>query len=108
MTAHMVPVRVSNEDGGEWRQPCRICSHRFVVRLREIRSRSSIDSDELTPILGDHKVVIREFETGQCVDATGNNLGNAPRRERVARSGFLGKRRCQYDWVVKICVATAA
>src|SRR5262249_29499949 len=43
MTAHMIPVCVSDEDGCKGWQPGRICPHGFVGRLCEIRTRSSID-----------------------------------------------------------------
>src|SRR5262245_1767667 len=40
MTAHMIPVGVRDEEGGERGQPGRRGSQRFVGRLREIRTRS--------------------------------------------------------------------
>src|SRR5215471_15992104 len=107
MTANMVPVGVSNEHGCQRRQSRRIGLQRFVCTFGKVRSRARVNADELMPVLGNYEVVFRKFEAGQGVDATGNDLDNAPRCKRMTRDSILGKRRCQRDWVIEIGIAAA-
>src|SRR6516165_10311350 len=107
MTADMVPVGVSNEHGCQRRQPWRKGLQRFVCSSCEIRSRPRVNADELMPVLGNNEVVFREFEAGQRVDASGNDLGNTPRRKRMAGGSVLRKRRCQCDRLIEVGIAAA-
>src|SRR6516165_12012107 len=107
MAADMVPVGVSNEHGCQRRQSWRKGLQRFVCTLCEVRSRPRVNADELMPVLGNNEVVFREFEAGQRVDATGNDLGNTPRRKRMTGGSVLRKRRCQCDRVIEVGVAAA-
>src|SRR5215468_12302105 len=100
MTTDMVPVGVSNEHSCQRRQSWRKCLQRFVCTSCEVRSRARVNTDELTPVLGNNEVVFREFEAGQRIDATGNDLSNTPRRKRMTRVSVFGKRGCQCDLVV--------
>jgi hypothetical protein len=62
---------------------------------------------ELMPVLGNNEVIFREFEAGQRVHATGNDLGNAPRRKRMTGGFVLRKRRCQCDGMIEIRIAAS-
>ena len=107
MTADMVPVCVSNEHCCQWRQSRCIRLQRFVCTFCEIRARARVNADEFVPVLGNHKIIFRKFEAGQRVDATGNDLGNAPRRKRMTGGSVFGKRRCQCDRTIEIGIAAA-
>src|SRR5262249_38142629 len=72
MSADMVPMGVGNEHGCQWRKSGRKGLQRFVRAFCGIRARARVNADELMPVLGDHKVVLREFEAGQRVDTTRN------------------------------------
>src|SRR5262249_61024789 len=102
MTANMVPVCVSDEHGCERRQSRRIVLQCFVCTFCKIRARASVDADEFVPVAGNNEVVFREFEAGQRVDATGNDLGNSSRRKRMTCSSRFGKRGCKGDRVIEI------
>src|SRR5262245_19024066 len=107
MIAAMIPVSGSNEHGCQRRQPRRKGQQRFVCAFCEIRARARVDTNEWTPILGNDEVVFSEFEAGQRVDTTGNDLGNAPRRERMTGSSVFRKRRCQCDRVIEVRITAA-
>src|SRR5215471_11964208 len=107
MTADMVPVGVSNQHGCQWRQSWRKGLQRFVCTFCEVRSCARVNTDELMPVLRNHKVVFREFEAGQSIDTTGNDLSNAPRRKRMTGGSVLRKRRCQCDRVIEVGIAAA-
>src|SRR5215467_7177131 len=107
MTAHMVPVCVSNEQRCQRRQAGRKGLQRFVRTFCEIRPRARVNADELMPILGNNEVVFREFEARQRVDAAGKDLGNAPRCKRMTGGFVLRKRRCQGDRVIEVGIAAA-
>src|SRR5215813_14019450 len=91
MTPDMIPVGVGNEHGCQWRQSRRKGLQRFVCAFCEVRARARVNADELISVLGDHKVIFREFEAGQRVDATGNDLCNAPGGKRMTRRALFGK-----------------
>src|SRR5215472_17458411 len=59
------------------------------------------------PVLGNNEVVFREFEAGQRVDATRNDLDNAPRRKRMTGCSVFRKRRCQCTRVIEVGIAAA-
>src|SRR2546430_1908330 len=63
VAAHVVPVRVCNEDGCQFRKAGRVSSQCLVRNLGGIRSCTGVDADQLPPIVGNHKVVFRELET---------------------------------------------
>ena len=105
MTADMVPVGVSNEYGCHRRQSWRKGLQRFVCTFCEVRSRTRINADELLPVLGNNEIVLREFKTGEGVDATRNDFGNAPWCKRMAGGSLLRKWRCQGDWVIEVGIA---
>src|SRR6266536_4129718 len=107
MTADVVPVRVSDEDCCEWRQSRRISLQGLVCGLREIRSRTRVNADELMAVLGNHEVVFREFEAGQRVDATGHDLDDATRCKRMTRHSVFGERCCQCDGMIEIGIPAA-
>src|SRR5215472_10272728 len=107
MTTDMVPVGVSNEHSCQRRQSWRKCLQRFVCTSCEVRSRARVNTDELTPVLGNNEVVFREFEAGQRIDASGNDLGDAPRRKRMTGGFVLRKWRCQCDCVIEVGIAAA-
>src|SRR5215467_10535206 len=79
MTADMVPVCVSNEHSCQRRQSRRKGLQRFVCAFCEVRACARVNANELISVLGDHKIIFREFEAGQRVDTIGNDLCNAPR-----------------------------
>ena len=62
---------------------------------------------ELMPVLGNNEVIFREFEAGKRVHATGNDLGNAPRRKRMTGGFVLRKRSRQCYRVIEIGIAAA-
>src|SRR5215467_5189391 len=78
MTADMVPVCVSNEHGRQRRQSRHIGLQRVVGAFCEIRTRARVNANKLMPILGNNKVIFREFEASERVDATGVALRFAP------------------------------
>src|SRR5262249_54285735 len=105
MTPDMVPVGVGNEHSCQRRQSGRKGLQRFVCAFCEVRACARVNADELISVLGDHKVIFREFEAGQRVDATGNDLCNAPRGKRVTRGSVFGKWCCQCDRVIEVGIA---
>src|SRR5215831_16830962 len=107
MTADMVPVGVSNEHGRQGRQSRRIGLQHVVCAFCEIRARARVNADELMPILGNDKVVFREFEARERVDTAGNDFGNAPRRKSMTGGFVLGKRRRQRDRMIEARIAAA-
>src|SRR5262249_9807252 len=62
---------------------------------------------ELISVLGDDKVIFREFEAGQHVDTTGNDFCNAPRGKRMTRGSLFGKWCCQCDRVIEVRITAA-
>src|SRR5262249_28418001 len=107
MTSDMVPMSVSDEHGCQWRQSWCKGMQGLVCTFGEIGSRTRVNADQLTPVLRDDEVVLREFEAGQRINASGNALRYAPRRERMTVGFVLRKRRCQCDRVIEIGIATA-
>src|SRR5215471_10124806 len=107
MTTDMVPVCVSNEHGRQGRQSRRIGLQHVVCAFCEIRARARVNADELMPILGNNKVVFREFEARERVDTAGNDFGNAPRRKSMTGGFVLGKRRRQRDRMIEARIAAA-
>src|SRR5262245_42817422 len=107
MTTDMVPVGVSNQHGCQRRQSWRKSLHRLVCAFGEVRSRARVNADELMPVLGNYEVVFREFEAGQCVDATGNDLANPPWRKCMTGCFAFRKGSCQCDRVIEIGISAA-
>src|SRR5262249_17161514 len=107
MTADMVPVSVGKEHSCQRRQSRRKGLQRFVCAFCEVRACARVNADELISVLGDHKVRFREFEAGQHVDTTGNNLCNAPWGKRMTRGSVFGKWCCQCDRVIEVRIAAA-
>src|SRR4030095_2785167 len=107
MTAYVVPVGVGNEHSCQRRHSRRKGLQRFVCAFCEVRACARINANELISVLGDHKIVFREFEAGQRVDTTGNDLCNAPRGERMTRRSLFGKWCCQCDRVIEVGIAAA-
>src|SRR5262249_35571686 len=107
MTPDMIPVCVCNEHGCQWRQSRRKGLQRFVCAFCEVRACARVNADELTSVLGNHKVIFREFEAGQRVDTTGNDFCNAPRGKRMTRGSVFGKWCCQCDRVIEVGIAAA-
>src|SRR5262249_38510629 len=73
--------------------------------LCKVRARARVNADELSSVFGDHKVILREFEAGQPVDATGNDLCNASGGKRMTRRALFGKWCCQCDRVIEVGIA---
>src|SRR5271167_4218125 len=86
VAANMIPVRVRNEDGGQFWKHGRVRSQRLVRDLGGIRSCTGINTDQLSSIIGNHEIVFRELETRECIYAARQDLGDAPRRKRMPRS----------------------
>src|SRR5215831_16004057 len=102
MTADMVPVGVGDEHSCQRRQSRCKGLQRFVCPFCEVRACARVNTNELTSVLGDHKVILRKFEAGKPVHTTGNDLCNAPRGKRMTRRGLFGKWRCQCDRVIEV------
>src|SRR5262249_5263648 len=62
---------------------------------------------ELMPVLGNHEVVFGEFEAGQRVYTTGDDLLYATRCECMSRDSIYGKRCRQDDRMVEVRIAAA-
>src|SRR6516162_8469218 len=106
MTAHVIPVGVSNKHGCERRQSWRKGLQCFVCTLCKVWSGARVNANELMPVLGNNEVVFREFEAGQRIDATGYDLGDTPGRKSVT-GGFVLRKRCgQSDRVIEIGIPT--
>src|SRR5262245_25020705 len=108
MTADMVPVGMSNEHSRQWRQSRRVSSQRFICTFCEIGASAGVNRDQLMPVPRNHEVVFREFEAGERVDATGNDLGDAPRGKGMTGGSVFGKRCRQRDRVIEVGIAAAA
>src|SRR5262245_56495590 len=107
ITADMVPVGMGDEHSCQRWQSRRKGLQRFVCAFCGVRMRARVNADQLFPVLGDDKVVFREFEAGQRVDTTGNDLRDAPRGKRMTRGSLFGKRCCQCDRVIEVAIAAA-
>src|SRR6266542_5222941 len=107
VTAHMVPVCVSNEHGRQRRQSWRKGLQCLICTFCEVRAGARVNADEVVSVLRNNEVVFREFEAGQRVNSTGNHLGNPPWRKRMTRGFVLRKWRCQRDRVIEIGIAAA-
>src|SRR5215813_12957210 len=107
MTTDMIPVRVGNEDGGQRRQPKGVRAKGFVRAFSEVRPCARINADQFTAIFRHHKVVFGELETGERIDAAGDDFRDTPWKKSVSRDRFLRKRCSERDWVVKVCIAAA-
>src|SRR6266446_9912048 len=81
VTPNVVPVGVCNEDGRQFWQPGRMGSQCFVGGLGRVRPRTGVDANQLSPVVGDNKIVFCEFETGERVYPARHDLGDAPRRK---------------------------
>src|SRR5713101_1705568 len=86
VAANVVPVGVRDEDGCQFRKAGRVRSQRLVCNLGGIRSRTGIDTDQLSSIVGNHEMVFREFETRERIYAARHDLGDAPGGKGMPRS----------------------
>jgi hypothetical protein len=107
VTADMVPVGVGNEHSCQWRQSRRKGLQRFVCGFCGVRARARVNADQLLPVFGNHKVVFREFEAGQRVNTTGDDLCYAPRSKSMTRASLFRKWCCQCDGVIEVGIAAA-
>ncbi len=90
MSANVIPVGVCDENGGQFRQVGCIRSQRLIGGLRGVRARTRIDANQFSPIVGNHKIVFRELETRERVDAPGHNLADSPRHESTKACPVAG------------------
>ena len=58
-------------------------------------------------VLGNDEVVFREFEAGQCINTTRNDLPDAPRCKCMTQNSVFGKRCCQCDRTIEIGIPAA-
>ena len=77
LSADVVPMRMCDEDGGQLRQIGGVGAQCFIGSLCGIGAGSRVYSDQLSPIVGDHEIVLRELEARECIDPAGNNLRDA-------------------------------
>src|SRR6266446_4171364 len=105
MTPNMVPGGVCNEDGRQFWQPGRMGSQCFVGGLGRVRPRTGVDANQLSPVVGDNKIVFCEFETGERVYPARHDLGDAPRRKGMPGQNVLRKWSAKRNWPAKVCVA---
>src|SRR5215472_9404911 len=107
MPAHMIPVRVRDEDGCQWGQLGRIRPQCLVSGPGRVRPGAGIDPDQLPPIVRHYEVVFRELKTREYEHATGNDFADAPRGEGMPGYDFLRKRSAEGDRPVEVFVAGA-
>src|SRR6266446_1993436 len=86
VAANMVPVRVRNEDGCQFRKVGRVHSQCLVRNLGGIRSCTGVDADQLSSVVGNNEIVFRELETRERIYAARHDLGDAPWSKGMSRS----------------------
>src|SRR6516162_10879518 len=104
MATNVVPVGVRYEDCRWLGQSRGIRSQRFQSSLRGVRPRSCVDPDQLPPIVRNHEIVFRKLKPGEHINASRDDLGNAPRRESTAGRDILRERTDQRNRAVEVFV----
>src|SRR5437773_12383013 len=89
MATDVVPVGMGEKDRRQSRQAGCMRLQRFVSRLGRIGPRAGVDADQLMAVFGDDKVIFRELEAGENIDAARNDCGDSSRREGMPGSRIL-------------------
>ena len=91
MATHMVPVSMREENRGERRKGGRVGTKGFECCLCRIRPGAGINSDQLPPILRNHKIVLGKFKAGESIDPFRDDLDDDFGCESMSPDLVFGK-----------------
>ena len=102
MATHMIPVSMREENRGERRKGGRIGTKGFECCLCRIRPGAGINSDQLPPILRNHKIVLGKFKAGESIDPFRDDLDDGFGCESMTPGLVFGKGCGQSDRLVEV------
>src|SRR5262245_9393995 len=95
------------KDRCQFRQVRRMRSQSLIGGLGGIGPRAGVNSDELSAVLRENKIVFCELKSRKNINPAWYHLGDAPRAKRVPHCHIFRERSGQYNRFVKVRIAAA-